>query len=467
MDTPVSIVLATPQTSDWTRARDTFTEILPARVTIAENDLDLIEMVQRQDVDIVLVADEFCGSGSLIHTLRRADPDLSIVVIMGEEDLSSVLHRIREGAVDCVPRDNAEYGADAIKRLMEERSLRAQSKKLRRHLLVNHLESPHHFEEIITTDPRMFGVFMFVESVASSRFPVLISGETGTGKDLLAQVIHRVSGRTGPFVVENVAGLDDALFSDALFGHLPGAYTGAESGRPGLVEHAAGGTVFLDEIGDLDIRSQVKLLRLLEYNEYYPLGADEPRTADVRFVVATNRDLDKRMAEGLFRSDLYYRLTTHAIELPPLKERPGDIPILLRHFVARSAVELESPSLEISDDVLSILKRYDFPGNVRELQAIALHAVECAVNGMLTREHLKGINPELDAAVDVYNGDHDRYDEAGRVDFPEKLPTMDRVTDLLIDEALRRAGGNQSRAAELIGLTPSAVSKRLKRRRTV
>ncbi len=467
MRAAVSIVIAMPDSPGWTPTERMLERALPATFVRVHSPQELVELVKRQDqdIDIAVVADEFCESGTVIRTLRRENPDISVVVVVGDEDLSTVLERIREGAVDCIPRDNAAYGVDAIERLLEERSLRAQSKELRRHLMVNHLEEPQHFSDIITTDPRMFGVFMFVESVAESKFPVLISGETGTGKDLLVQAIHAASGRKGPLVVENVAGLDDTLFSDALFGHEAGAYTGAERSRPGLVQQAAGGTVFLDEIGDLDIRSQVKLLRLLENNEYYPLGSDEPRTTDARFVVATNRDLDQRMAEGSFRSDLYYRLTTHAVELPPLRERNGDVAVLFRHFVARCALDLDRPTFEIVPEVIEILRNYSFPGNVRELKAISLHAVESGVNGIISRDQLLGINQEVDELVHEHAPPAGN-DEDGRVSFPETLPTIDRVTDLLIDEALLRAGGNQSRAAEMIGITPSAVSKRLKKRRT-
>ena len=182
---------------------------------------------------------------------------------------------------------------------------------------------------IVTDDERMRSVLRYAQSISSSPKPILVVGESGTGKELMALAIHKLSGRKGPLVSLNIAGLDDTMFSDSLFGHRRGAFTSAESDRGGLIERAEGGTLFLDEIGELSQLSQVKLLRLIEDRHYYPLGADLPRTSSAAIVTATNRDLRAATATGAFRLDLFYRLQTHLVQLPPLRERPGDLPLLL------------------------------------------------------------------------------------------------------------------------------------------
>ena len=351
---------------------------------------------------------------------------------------------------------------DQLSRVVQGEMFRSHGSKGRRCLLQNQLAHPEHFTDIITADPHLLCLLRYVESIAGSAHPVLISGETGTGKDLFASAVHMASGRSGPFVVMNVSGLDDAHFSDALFGHVRGAFTGAGDDRAGLVERAAGGTLFLDEVGDLDVTSQVKLLRVIEHHEYYRLGSDIPRRCDVRLVGATNRDLHDVTSGELFRKDLYYRLATHEIAIPPLRERHGDIPLLAHHFVARFSVDSGSRTLPLSDECIRSLERYRFPGNIRELQSLMLHAIGSAAGEVIGRNHLRGFSSELDEVVQC--GSSMESAESQPVVFGETLPDMQGIADILIDEALRRAGGNQSEAARLIGVTPSAVSKRLKRR---
>ena len=315
------------------------------------------------------------------------------------------------------------------------------------------------FGAFLTRDTRMRGLFRTARVVAASRVSVLVTGETGVGKELFARCIHEASGRGGEFVVENVAGLDDTLFSDALFGHVRGAYTGADGTRAGLIERAADGTLFLDEIGDITPTSQVKLLRLLENGTYYPLGSDEARTSTARLVMATNTDLLARVKEGAFRMDLFFRLAAFHLRIPPLRERRHDVPLLVEHFAHTTARELGIRPPCLDPRLFDLLQQYDYPGNARELQSVVVTLVSHGRDDRLDADALLRLAKSVlrrNASTDLT--------VSPRVSFSESLPTIEELTDQLIDEALRRTDGNQSAAARMLGVTSSAVNKRLRRR---
>jgi DNA-binding NtrC family response regulator len=293
---------------------------------------------------------------------------------------------------------------------------------------------------------------------------VLIRGETGVGKELIARTLHSLSGLKGRFVTVNVAGLDDNVFSDTLFGHVRGAFTGADNERPGLIEQAAGGTLFLDEIGDLSQASQVKLLRLLEEGEYHQLGRDEPRRTAVRILASTHRNLWEQQKRGEFRKDLNFRLRTHRIYIPPLRERIDDIPLLTKHFLADAARNLSKKTPTPPPELFTLLKTYHFPGNVRELKAMIFDALSRHKAGVLSlevfRSHIKAhLEREWEppAATTPSNGK-----PRPLISFSDKLPSIKEATRLLVEEAMKRAGGNQSIAAGILGISQQALSKRLK-----
>jgi DNA-binding NtrC family response regulator len=302
----------------------------------------------------------------------------------------------------------------------------------------------------------MFSIFRYLEAVAGTGQPVMIMGETGVGKELMARAVHVLSGRSGEFVTVNVAGLDDNLFADALFGHAKGAYTGADRARPGLIAKAARGTLFLDEIGDLSPASQVKLLRLLQEREYFRLGEDTVRLSDARIVVATNCDLMKRQESGDFRKDLYFRLRAHHVLVPPLRARLDDLPLLVDHFLSEAAGELQKRKPTLPSEAYSVLGAYHFPGNIRELRALVFDAVTRHTTGVLS----------LDAFREVLGHDRESPDAPpvprGAVRFGEALPSLKEMRVLLIEEAIRRAQGNQSVAAQLLGITRQGLNKYLR-----
>ena len=315
------------------------------------------------------------------------------------------------------------------------------------------------FAGILTRSPLMLQVFAYCRCVARSQEPVLITGETGTGKELLARALHQLSGNGGPFVAVNLAGLDDAAFSDTLFGHTRGAFTGAASSRPGLIQQAEGGTLFLDEIGDLGHTSQIKLLRVLQEKDYLPLGSDASRPARVRFLAATNRDIHALRGQDLFREDFFFRIRTHHVRLPALRERQEDLPLLMEAFAAQAAGQLGKPAPGVAPEVHARLAAHPFPGNVRELRAMLFDAVAQAPS-TLRLEHFTGFldpgparQPEPQPAC--------FQDLLRRLPL---LPSLKRAADDLVQEALARANGSHRAAAALLGFTRQALEKRLKHR---
>jgi DNA-binding NtrC family response regulator len=316
------------------------------------------------------------------------------------------------------------------------------------------------FSRILTKSPLMLGLFKALERVARSPLAVLVAGESGVGKELVARAIHDLSKRPGAFVPVNVAGLDDTLFADTLFGHNKGAYTGAEGKRLGLVREAKDGTLFLDEIGDLGSEAQVKLLRFLQDGEFYPLGSDKPERGSARLVMATNADLLAKVREGSFRADLYYRLTIHYVAVPPLRERREDIPMLVEKFAEDAAEALGRPAPKRVDGFLRAIEGWSFPGNIRELFSLVHGAMSWAEGSTLPAayalDYIRSARAASSSAEAAFSGT-----PPAAVPSDEPFPTLEEMTERHIQEALRRSGGNQSMAARLLGISQSTISRRL------
>ena len=353
---------------------------------------------------------------------------------------------------------------DITRRAVEIGDLRSENLQLKKRLSSNRPEHPEVFSDIITQDPAMYSIFRQVESIAVTGDSVFITGETGVGKEKVAKAIHRLSGRSGEFLPVNIAGSDDHLFSDLLFGHEKGAFTSAESVRMGLIEQASGGTIFLDEIGDLGMEPQLKLLRLLQDGQYYRLGDDTPRRCEARTVVATNRTIESLMTDKTFRDDFFFRLRTHHVHLPPLRERTEDIPLLVSHFLKRAAEALGKKIPVPPPELFTLLATYHFPGNIRELEGMVRDAVSRHKGGVLSTESFR---QEIDEQTSVLHGGV--VTGAGADSFVDelsslhKLPALKEMEELLITEALKRADGNQTIAAQLLGISRKALNNRLNR----
>ena len=398
----------------------------------------------------------------LLMEISTRYPYLPIIMVTARDSTELVVDCMRKGAYDYITKPlSTGRLLSAVNGGLELRELRRENEALRNKEKNGVPENSGFFRKIITQNSDMIGIFRYIETIASSNQVVMITGETGVGKELVAQAIHQASGRKGSFVAVNVAGVDDEVFADTLFGHLKGAFTGANSNRAGQIKKATAGTLFLDEIGDLSLKCQVKLLRLLQEKVYLPLGADTPRESDARIIVATNKNLDEMVTQGRFRSDLYYRLFSHHVAVPPLRERFDDLPLLVAHFIKLAADELGIKVQKVPDQLYVLLENYTFPGNIRELQAIILDAVS-RQNGSIL-----GLNTIEES---IFRGKSRRKDilsgndgDGPLVSFGPVLPTMLEVRHLLVKEAMGRAGGNISLAAKFIGITRQSFSQFLKR----
>ena len=403
----------------------------------------------------------YIAGTQLLPQIVKAHPELPVIVMTASQEIETAVACMKEGAFDYLvkPVEESRF-VSSVKRALELRALRRQVGALKRSLMTDRLEHEEAFSSIVTVSRKMRSLFQYLEAIAGSAEPVLITGETGTGKELLAQAVHRLSGRGGEFVTVNVAGLDDTLFSDTLFGHRKGAFSGADSVREGMVARAAGGTLFLDEIGDLTPASQVKLLRLLQEGQYHPLGSDMSKVSDARILCATHRNLEARMADETFRSDLYYRLSVHQVDIPTLRERTEDIPVLVAFFAAEAADSLGKRPLEASPELLTLLANYHFPGNVRELRAMVVDAVARTKSGpvLAVKSFRKAVKKQVAAAPTGKS--------AAQSPTPEgRFPTLKEAERLHIEDALRRSGGNQGTAAALLGISRPALNRRLARMR--
>lgn len=433
-------------------------------VICLEDSREVLPLLERREVAVIVMdlSMPHVSGSKLLPEIYQSYSQIPVIIMTAMNEIETAVSCMQAGAFDYLvkPVELSRFET-SIKRALELRSLRSEVSSLKRQLLVGRLENEEVFSHIVTVSKSIRAICQYIEVIAVTNQPVLITGETGAGKELFARAVHNVSGRSGSFVAVNVAGLDDAVFSDTLFGHKKGAYTGADEARDGLISQAAGGTLFLDEIGDTSEGSQVKLLRLLQEQKYYPLGSDVPRTSDVRIVVATNQDLQGRIAALGFRKDLYYRLRAHQIHIPALRERLEDIPVLVNHFIRRSAEAMGKKEPTPPPELYTLLSAYHFPGNVRELESMIFDAVARHQSGILSMESFKAtIGLERGALTDSAFA-HDKYAPSPvRV-----ISTLRKAEAELIAKALEISEGNQGIAATLLGITRQALNKRLNRQR--
>jgi DNA-binding NtrC family response regulator len=429
-----------------------YTSVLPC-----DDSREVMSLLQRHGASLVLLdlTMPHVSGQELLAKIVAEHPRVPVVVVTGNDDVDTAVTCMKLGATDYLTKPvSKERLLTTVTQLLTRQEIERENERLLRYIRTEELERPEAFATIVTDNAEMKRLIRYAEAVARSREPLLITGETGVGKELLARAIHQASERTGELVSVNIAGLDAHVFDDTLFGHVKGAFTGADRPRRGLVEVARGGTLFFDEIGELALASQVKLLRLLQESEFYPLGRDTPQRADVRVLAATNRSLEELQASDRFRKDLYFRLSTHQVSIPPLRQRLDDLPLLVEHFAGEAAGELGRDPGEPSEELLGLLACYDYPGNVRELRAILYDAIsthESLDDALTTLRRKLGEARPLTAPPTS----PDR-----RLVFGPNLPTIEAAKDLLIEEALRRTSGNKSMAARLLGVTRQALNKR-------
>ena len=426
---------------------------------------DVMSLLSSQEIEVMLLDLRMPHiSGEELLPMITADyPEIPVVVVTGSNDIDTAVKCMQQGAFDYIlkPVEKSRL-IGGVKRAVELRELQRENQLLKAHFLSDKLERPEAFAEIITASTAMRSIFQYIEAVSNSPRPVLITGETGVGKEMVAKAVHKLSNRKGDFVPVNVAGLDDHVFADTLFGHKKGAFTDAREARSGLIEQAAGGSLFLDEIGDLSTTSQVKLLRLLQEGEFFPLGSDVAKRSSARIVVATNQNLDALQSSGQFRKDLYYRLCDHQIHIPPLRSRLEDLPLLVEHFLEKASKTLDKNKPTPPAELITLLSTYHFPGNIRELESMIFDAVSSHKSGKLSMDlfkaHISKAHPF--SGIDSEDSIPQKHALIG---FSDQLPTLKQIEQLLIDEAMKRSNGNQSIAALSLGISRQALNKRLKK----
>jgi DNA-binding NtrC family response regulator len=421
---------------------------------------EVMSLVSKTELEVILMdlSMPHISGKELLIEIHNSYPYIPIIIVTGTNEVQTAVECMKIGAFDYMVKAVEENRLiSGIKRAIEIRGLKREYTDLKAKLITNKLNFPQAFSHILTQNKTMYSIFLLVETIAKTNETVLITGETGVGKYLIAKAIHDVSGRNGLFIDINVAGLDDTMFADSLFGHIKGAFTGAVESRNGVVDQAKGGTLFLDEIGDLSLSSQVKLLTLLDTRKYFPLGSDLAKRSDARIVVATNRNLDQLMETDKFRKDLYYRLSTHEIKIPPLRERKEDLRLLLEYFLQDAADELKRRKPSVPQELLPILETYHFPGNIREFRSMIFDAVTKQESNTLSLVPFKktiGVSAQRAPTAHMEN----------LLVFGENLPTIKKSVELLIEEAIKRTRGNQSLAAALLGISHQALNKRLLRK---
>ncbi|RKY75685.1 sigma-54-dependent Fis family transcriptional regulator, partial [candidate division KSB1 bacterium] len=340
-------------------------------VEIAHSASQAIEKLRQKHYDVIvtdLVMENDEAGLDVLSAAREYSPDTEVILITGHASVPTCRSALQQGACDYIERP---LDLDKLRAIVNHAAERVIQKRTIEELR-QRLDEHYGFEGIVGNSPAMLQILQTARRIAPSSLPILIQGESGVGKELLAQAIHNNSGRkNAKFVALNCAGLSETLLEDELFGHVKGAYTGATTARPGRFEYANGGTIFLDEVGDMPASMQAKLLRVLENGEVVRVGSNEPIHVDVRVISATNTDLLKRVEERKFREDLYFRLAGAVLKIPPLRERREDIPLLVHYFIQKindSRKDIPKKITGISPDAMRILCSYDWPGNVRQLR---------------------------------------------------------------------------------------------------
>jgi two-component system, NtrC family, response regulator PilR len=417
-------------------------------VLIAEDGAAAVELLKRERVDILITDIRMpqMNGVDLLREAKRIAPDIVSIVMTAFASTETAVEALRLGAADYVHKSP---NAASELRLRVGRELERKRLQQENVLLKRVMRTSHQFSNIIGTSSPMMAVFQLVETIAPTSSTVLITGESGTGKELVARAIHVNSPRRErPFVAVNCGALSETLLDSELFGHMRGAFTGADSNKKGLIEVAEKGTIFLDEIGEMSPTVQVKVLRVLQERKFRRLGGTEEIDADIRIIAATNRDLSKMVADGTFREDLFYRINVIPLRLPALRERLDDVPLLAAHFVARFAEQMGKPITGISGAALARLKLHGWPGNIRELEnamerAVALEQSPTILTESLP-EQLAGKEPDAQPSATP-----DAFPDAG-FDLERHVQDIERE---YIAEALRRAGGVKVKAAELLGMS--------------
>ncbi len=422
------------------------------KILTASNGSEALEQVKKNVVDIILTDYRMPETDglTLLKKVKEFNPEIEVLVMTAFGNIEDAVNIMKAGAYDYItkPVDLDELET-LLKRINEKRNLIFENKRLK-----EQLQEKFRIKSIISKSPKMEEIFNTIARIADSKASVLILGESGTGKELIARSIHFAGKRKEkPFVTVNVASLSENLMESELFGHEKGAFTGAVNNRIGRFEEADGGTIFIDEVGDIPLSVQVKLLRAIQFGEITRLGSNKVKTVDVRIIAATNKNLEEMIANGEFREDLFYRLNVVQINLPPLRQRKEDIPLLIDHFIKKFSEINGKTVTGISREALDKLMKHDYPGNIRELENIIERAVIFARDKIITVNDLPS---QLENIATISLLDPKNLGNG----YDEKVKAFERE---MIKEALSQTNGNKSAAARLLKITERHLRSRLER----
>ena len=417
-------------------------------VTATQSGQNALKLLEEQQFDVVLtdLRMEKVDGVQILKKCRELYPDSEVIMITGFATLESAVDAMKHGAFYYIAKP---FKLDEVRKVVQEAAHKVALKRENRHLR-EQLDSYQGKVKIITQDPAMQKLLDIARQVAPVDTNILVSGESGTGKELFARYLHMNSARAaGPFFAINCGAFTEELLTNELFGHEKGAFTGAANMKKGLIEMASGGTLFLDEVTEMPTSMQVKLLRVIQEREVLRVGGTEPVKVDVRLVAATNLDVQEAVRTGAFRQDLYFRLNVVSLRIPPLSARKDDIPLLSYFFLKKYATLMKKPVTEISDEVVSLLLNYDFPGNVRELENIIERGVALANGSTIELAHLPEDLKEL--SIKTF-----RKKEG-------KIPSLDEQEESYIKWVLNESGGNKTLAAQVLGIDRVSLWRKLKK----
>jgi DNA-binding NtrC family response regulator len=442
--------------------QDTMRQLLLARgheVAAAPTAEAARERLAEDEPALLIAALELPGMNDLdlLQAARRDGTGVGVILTAAFGSVADAVRAVRAGADDFLPKPfSDEQLVMAVDRAFERAALRRENLDLR-----HALDDRVRIDNLIGGDPRMQAIFKTARAVADTRTTVLITGESGTGKTLLARALHAMSARrNGPFTEVNCGAMPETLLESELFGHVRGAFTGALRDKPGKFEAAHGGTIFLDEIGTSSPAFQVKLLRVLQDRVVERVGDNRTVNVDVRIVLATNLDLEEAVRAGRFREDLYYRIHVVAIEMPPLRDRPGDVPDLARHFLGRFAREHAKPHLQFTPAALQALQRATWPGNVRQLENVVERTVVFATGRSIDVADLPPLLLPKDPALIATPVDHLIAEPQQLQPLKEALGAAEKR---ILERTLQQCSGNRERAAKALGINRSTLFAKLRR----
>ncbi len=423
---------------------------LPEPVLVSDS-RRVMEVLRSQRCPLVLLdlMMPHTGGMEVMRCIKEEFPEVDCVIVSAMDDVPTAVQAISSGASDYLVKPlNSDKLVALVQSNLERYRFRDELARVGRKKIFEHLKQPDAFGHLIAEDESMALVFHQIEAVAGTDYSVVINGESGTGKEMLARVIHQLSHRSkAPFFAVNMASFSKTLFEDEFFGHAKGAYTDAAGERRGFFEAANGGTLFLDEITELDPSLQAKLLRVIEEREFYRLGSTEVRNVDVRIIAATNRDISEEILKGRFRADLFYRINTYNIKIPPLRERKKDILPLARYFLRLHAAANKKKIADLAPELTDRLLTYAFPGNVRELENMTAAAVLLEKGKTLSLAAAHSLLP--------YEGPERRRNVP--------LLTLDEIERHHIERVLEATNGNRPKAAKILGINASTIYRKLEK----